>query len=994
MGDSIKEKGFLKKQFILVSLAVAITAIIAGYLFYKYEEKSIIENKHQELKAIAELKVSQIEKWMEDKIVNADNMSMNPYSIKEIEDLIDGKGAPNLKEIIVSRLKYRKQSFNFEEIYLATQDGKEVLTTADKPNQLDTVFLQDLRESLLMKKTKFSDFRFCNIHKRIHFLLISPNINKNNKVVAFLIFQIDPFNYLYPLIQNWPTNSKTAETFIIEQSGNEVLFLNELRHKENSALKFKQPIENYELPAVKAIKGERGVVEGIDYRGEQVLAYITQIKGTKWFMISKVDKNEILSELKIRGILIVVIIVLIILFAVSSAASVYNSRQKVILKNLVEVKAAGELERRLAEEKIKESEEKLRLALDATRQGWFEYDIVTGKIKVSEEYERILGYEPGEVNSNMDLFFDNIHPDDIESMRVVLEDCINSGEVRSIEYRRKTKNGNWKWLRTLGKVIEYSKDGKPIKMTGTHTDIDDRKHAEEILKTSEEKFKNLVEKMPDGYYRSTPEGRFLFVNPALVKMLGYESKEELLKVNIPQTLYFDESERDSFENESEEFQSDYEVYRLKKKNGSEIWIEDHCRYHKDQDGKVIMHEGVCRDITIRKKAEEELHRAKEKAEELSRVKTNFLANMSHELRTPMVGILGFSEVLMSSIKDEEQKNYAEIIYNGGKRLMETLDLILNISAIEMNKVKIYYEQFNVVDLIKELITSFEIFAGKKNLYLRTENSGEEILLKSDRRILTQILNNLINNAIKYTEKGGVVIKAEINERDNEKNVLIRVKDTGIGIPKDKIDLIWEEFRQVSEGYGRTFEGTGLGLSITKKFTEMLGGKIYVESSELNEGTTFALEIPLNENNKILTVIEKTNDISTDNAEIENTIIHDILYVEDDAMSIELVKILLKNKFKLDVAKRGEEALELIKNKKYDLILMDINLGRDMSGIEAIEKIRKTENYEKIPIIAVTALVMKDDKDYFLSKGCDYYISKPFSRKDFLDLIKKALEQKS
>jgi len=994
MGDTINDKGFLKKQYILISLAVAITAVIAGFIFFKYEEKNIIENKHQELRAIAELKVNQIERWMEDKIVNADNMSKNPYSIKEIEDLIEEKGAQNLKEVIISRLKYRKESFNFEEIVLTTPEGKEVLSTSDKPNQLDTVFLQDIRESLKMRKTKFSDFRFCRIHKTIHILLISPNINKNNEIIAFLLFFINPYDYLYPLIQNWPTNSKTAETFLIKQEGNDVVFLNEMRHKENSSLNLRFPIENYyEMPSVKAVKGERGLVEGIDYRGEEVLAYITQIKGTNWFMISKVDKNEILAELKIRGILIGVITILIVLFTGAFGASVYNSKQKMILKSLVDVKAASEAERKKSEERIRDSEEKLRMALEATRQGWYEYDINSGNIKVSEEYERILGFNPGEMKSNLETYFSNIHPDDFKQVQKVLEECIKSGEVHSVEYRRRMKNGNWKWLRTLGKVIEYSKDGKPLKMTGTHTDIDDRKKTEEILKTSEEKFKNLVEKMPDGYYRSTPDGKFVFVNPAFVDMLGYESKEELLSINIPESLYFSEAERNSMGNEREEFISDYEVYRLKKKDGSEIWIEDHCRYYKDDKGNVILHEGVCRDITTRKKAEEELRRAKEKAEELSNVKTNFLANMSHELRTPMVGILGFSEVLKNTIKEEEQRSYAEVIYNGGTRLMETLDLILNISAVEMNKVKVFKEQFNIIELVKEVVTSFEMYSEKKNLDLKIRNAVDEILIKTDRRILTQILNNLTNNAIKYTENGGVIVDVSVEEKDKVQFVLIRVIDTGIGIPGDKVDLIWEEFRQVSEGLGRTFEGTGLGLSITKKFVEMIGGNIYVEKSEVGAGTTIALLIPMSENDDLKSVIKKP-EVIIEETSGDISSMPEILYVEDDSMSIELVKILLRNTCKLDITKKGAEAVELVKSKKYDLILMDINLGRDMSGVEAVEKIRKIESYEKVPIVAVTALAMKDDKEYFLSKGCDYYISKPFSRKEFLGLINRVLRQRN
>ena len=240
---------------------------------------------------------------------------------------------------------------------------------------------------------------------------------------------------------------------------------------------------------------------------------------------------------------------------------------------------------------------------------------------------------------------------------------------------------------------------------------------------------------------------------------------------------------------------------------------------------------------------EELRNAKEKAEEMNRLKSSFLANMSHELRTPMIGILGYSEMLVEESKDEETMKAANIINESGRRLLNTLNMILNLSRIEAGKLNYEFSSIDVVEIVKDCCKLFEEAAIKKGLYLEIETKHKLLNLYLDDKMFREVINNLINNAIKFTSFGGVTIEILAETGDTGKWTIINVKDTGIGISKVDQVSIWEEFRQVSEGLGRSFEGTGLGLTLTKKFVEIMKGTITVES-RCFEGSVFTVRFPM------------------------------------------------------------------------------------------------------------------------------------------------------
>ncbi|MEI6349212.1 MAG: ATP-binding protein [Bacteroidota bacterium] len=387
----------------------------------------------------------------------------------------------------------------------------------------------------------------------------------------------------------------------------------------------------------------------------------------------------------------------------------------------------------------------------------------------------------------------------------------------------------------------------------------------------------------------------------------------------------------------------------------------------------------------RENAFNELLKAKENAEELNKLKTNFLSNMSHELRTPLIGILGSAEIIVNEKSLDEANKWAKIIKNSGNRLLESLNLILDFSKLEANKVSLNLQLINIVDVVNDVASLFNSVAISKNVSLTVSCECESVIAQVDVRLFRESLNNLVNNALKFTSKGSVnIVLSVVNS-----NVVIQVMDTGIGIPDNKINLIFEEFRQESEGLNRGFEGTGLGLTITKRFIEMMKGRIHVES-EYGVGTVFTIYLPLHQNEPIPNSFVFSNVINDDEYSADKKFknIHSVLLVENDEVSKLLIEKILGDEFVITYVENGEKALEIVKSQMFSLVLMDINLGKGMNGLEVTQALRKMVMFSNTPIVAITAFAIDGDQEEFISKGCSHYLSKPFTKNQLISLLKE------
>ena len=382
---------------------------------------------------------------------------------------------------------------------------------------------------------------------------------------------------------------------------------------------------------------------------------------------------------------------------------------------------------------------------------------------------------------------------------------------------------------------------------------------------------------------------------------------------------------------------------------------------------------------------EDYSEAKEKAEESTKLKEAFLANMSHEIRTPMNAIIGFSDILSKGKLKEKEKEYVRIIKSAGENLLTIINDILDISKIEAGMMTFEEHTFSVKEIFKSLNVMMMGKAKEKNLELvfSCDKDVPEVLLGDPTR-LTQIIINLTGNAIKFTQKGSIQVHAEVlknnpassvdfHKNENE-NILLEfsVKDTGIGIPPNKLENIFERFRQAESHTTRKYGGTGLGLSIAKQLVELQGGTLFVKS-ELNAGSVFSFRIPYKKTTEALHAPE----IMGKNYNMKELCKLNILLVEDNRLNVLLILSLFSEyNLKLQVAENGSVGIEKLKENKFDIILMDMEMPV-MNGYEAATFIRK-ELKNKIPIIAMTAHAMAGEKERCLSLGMNDYISKPIN----------------
>lgn len=408
------------------------------------------------------------------------------------------------------------------------------------------------------------------------------------------------------------------------------------------------------------------------------------------------------------------------------------------------------------------------------------------------------------------------------------------------------------------------------------------------------------------------------------------------------------------------------------------------------DLKIL--EFVSAQIAIsidRKENELELKLSKEKAVQADKLKTSFLANMSHEIRTPMNSIVGFSELITrKSVPQQKKDIYAEYISNSGKALLALIDDIIDISKIDAKQLRIVKSQVKINAMITELIEYYNSYKNenyKQEVTLKkhfsVDDEGFSILCDSVR--LRQILNNLLSNALKFTEKGFVEIGYLL---PNKATILFYVQDTGIGIAPEKSTLIFDRFRQADDSTTRKYGGTGLGLAISRKLIQLMGGQIWVES-ELGKGATFFFSLPLIIPSKSETILEN---LSTKNAP-SNFNAKTILIAEDeDTNFLFLQEVLSPTNVAILRAHNGIEAIELVKNNdSIRLVLMDIQMPR-MNGYQATQEIKKLK--PSLPVIAQTAYAMAEDRAKGERAGCDYYLSKPIKPNDLLETLKQYLNQ--
>ena len=610
---------------------------------------------------------------------------------------------------------------------------------------------------------------------------------------------------------------------------------------------------------------------------------------------------------------------------------------------------------------------------------------------VSNSWKELLGNRPETVTGKSYKGF--IHDEDIPTCVEFFKRVLSQGKrLKGLEFRIKNAQGEWVWFTTTGSRFFESAGDYCQVFLGVATEITTRKHAEEALRESEALYRQIINTSPDAITVTDTEGRIMLISPNVLEMYDHQETEaSVIGRSILNWVAPEEQQRvmDDIRELINTDRSETKQYKLVKSNGESFFGEINSAIVRDIKGDPRSMVSITRNITERKKAEEDLIRAKEKAEEADRLKSAFLSNMSHEIRTPMNGIIGFSNLLADEdLSVEQRKEYIRIIRNNGKSLVNLIDDIIDFARIEAGQVTIKKEKCDLNILLHEVYHMFnQVLQDSKKVEVKLRLSVPDhhpLILQTDPVRLRQILNNLTGNAIKFTDAGSVEIGYKLNDHNH---IHIFVKDTGIGLPPDKAEMIFERFRQIDESHTRRHRGTGLGLAISRHLVNLLGGEIRVDS-EVGKGSVFHFTLPYDPKETELIIHKETIKVQT-KPEIPDWTDHFVLVAEDEEINFfYLSQLLKKTNITVIRAKNGSEAVDLArKNPQVKLILMDIKMPV-MNGYEATKIIKEAN--PGIVIIAQTAYAMEEEKKKCIEAGCDDYLSKPIEKQTLFEKMNKYL----
>lgn len=576
--------------------------------------------------------------------------------------------------------------------------------------------------------------------------------------------------------------------------------------------------------------------------------------------------------------------------------------------------------------------------------------------------------------SQLQLHGGSTNPKNREALRFFIESGYRS---ENNETEEPDENGEIRYY--LNSSIGIVKNEHLVRQWGTQRDITDlKKQEQELIKLS-----SAVEQSPAGIVITDLEGKIEYVNQKFVEVTGYSLEESIgEKLRILKSGGLPKEEYQKLWETIKSGKSWTGEFHNKRKNGELYWESASISPIVDKQGNKKYYLAIKEDITEKKEMMNDLVIAKDRAEESDRLKSAFIANMSHEIRTPMNGILGFTGLLKSSdLSSEQQQKYIKIIEKSGARLLTTIDDIMDISKIESGLMKISISEFNLSNQTEELYTFFKPEADKKGLQLLVVNaiSEGESIIKTDEEKVHAILVNLIKNAIKFTKQGSVEFGCSI--KGNQLGFY--VKDTGIGIPKNRQPYVFDRFVQADIEDKDAFEGSGLGLAISKSYVEILGGTIELDSIE-GIGSTFSFTIPCQTINNEIPVAKNESSIDFVVSEIPSL---KILIVEDNMIAQLYLEELLSHASKeILLADNGYKALELCReNSDIDLILMDIRMP-GINGYEVTNQIRQFN--KEVIIIAQTAFALSGDREKAFNSGCNDYISKPINQEELFYKINK------
>ncbi|MBF0295107.1 MAG: response regulator [Magnetococcales bacterium] len=1143
--------GLLPSVVFFVLLVASVGTVVG---FAQSQKESLTREFQEKMLAIGTLKARQIDDWVEQYYRDASLLRKNHlFSNEVVRWLRQGHKPDERSRLLTSQLNSRKSLLHYQEIKLLSDSGDVLLTTsAESEAGLDEELRPLVRQSMTDGQIRFSPIRqYASPADSIRLHMIAPlewEGPTGNEKIAVLLFAIDLHQFLYPLLNAWPTPSRTAETLLVMQDGNDVLFLNNLRHLKNTALKFRLPlVQGSDIPGVRGVMGERGIMEGRDYRQEPVLAATIPMQRMPWVMVAKIDQEEVYAPLRLQTQFFVVVILFVLAMAAIGLRLWWvNSTQALLRKSM----------------------DRLNLSQQLAQVGSWDWDPYPDKEVWSETLYSLLGLPMGSVEPNRVAFQERIHPDDRAQVVWDLYQQLETEENFIRSYRIVRPDGQQRFMLEKGAVFR-ARSGKIIRVIGILLDVTERKIAEkqekyyiQQLEKSNRAYRALGRCNAIGYYAQTESqlfrdicsiiqeccgyrlvwigvaetepgrrvrpvahagfeegyldhlviswddsehgqgptgqairtcqpvlnqdvnanprfspwqqqaeergyassaafplcyanhcsgvlnvyadkpfafadeevqllseiaanmahslhllrlrhrqqqdeaavrrhrtqlegifdasiaailqmdlaGRILLANRSMMEMFGY-TREELPTITYFDLLHASQHEVAKCGLATLDHVDAERLYV--RRDGSPFW--GHLMGRRmpdlpDMENSVI---AIITDSTERKAAETALQQAKDEAVQANKSKNIFLASISHEIRTPLHAVINLGFLASLHTADTVIIHYLDKIQEAGKTLSRIIDDLLDLSKVEAGALVMEQVPFILQDVLNNLMTLVNTL-NHKQLALRCEvDPTTPMTLQGDPQRLSQVLLNLMSNAIKFTDQGEVGLRVEVTEPGDQEVVLcFTVTDTGCGIEENQRKQIFQPFYQGEHGLAHRQGGAGLGLAICRHLVTLMGGEFKIVSQP-DVGSTFSFTARFGVVDHSLCMADKANGLSVLSEDLQTSLEHlsgaSVLVVEDvEINQLIITELLQRVGLRVVVTGSGQQALELLDSQNCDLVLLDLKMP-DMDGFEVARRIRAIPRLEALPIIAMTAYAFSSDRQRCLEVGMNDHLAKPIDR---------------
>lgn len=630
-----------------------------------------------------------------------------------------------------------------------------------------------------------------------------------------------------------------------------------------------------------------------------------------------------------------------------------------------------------AQREVKRSEESLRAVFNSSSQTFYLLDRQLNILAFNKPASELVQEQFG-IELTVGMSIEALTAkENLVQFKVEAERAFSGRRVQVEKHFTFNEREYW-FERHINPVFQM--DGSVHRITLSSIDVTDRKKAEKALKDNESKFRKLASLLPVGIYQVDVHGNTTYINESLQVIIGSDMTS-ILDGSWTKKIHKKDRERvrstwNAITKSKEAFSIEY---RFKRSDGKSVHVMEQAQPLFNHLGEYLGYLGTVVDVTEQKQSQQ-LVQEKHVAEKSLEFRSDFLASMSHEIRTPLNGIMGLSEILLDTKLTKDQRSKIQNIQNASQDLRSIVNDVLNISELESGKVVLQKEQFDVEELVKIIAERYKPEADSKNLNLNFQTPKGNVELNTDRRRLSQVLSNLVRNAIKFTEKGSVTVNVSL--KDNQ--LRFEVTDTGSGIPPKDLKKLFKDFSQLEHTTAQNLEGTGLGLSISKKLIQLLGGEIGVES-KFGQGSTFWFYVPASIKDKgslEVASVQSTEKLSS--KKVDGT---KVLLVEDNLINQQAFKVMLqKMGCKVDVLSNGKQAVDNFNESEYDIVFMDIQMP-EMDGLEATTEIKK--RFENVPpVVGLSGNILQRDEEGNLKSDMDDLLLKPVVSIDIERMIRK------